>query len=70
MAITDLNVRFSYYPPPDEDRVAMHALIRSTCQRTAEFLVATCPEGRELSLALTQLEQTMFWANAALARST
>jgi hypothetical protein len=26
------------------------------------------PEGREKALALTNLEQVMFWANAAIAR--
>jgi len=26
------------------------------------------PDGREMSLAITNLEQVMFWANAALAR--
>jgi hypothetical protein len=32
-------------------------------------LVERCPEGRELSLALSNLEEVMFWANAAIARN-
>lgn len=42
-------------------------LITEVC---AKELVKLCPEGRELSLALTHLEEAMFWANAAIARNT
>ena len=34
----------------------------------AEAIVDTLPEGREQSLALTELEKAQFWANAALLR--
>lgn len=32
------------------------------------MLNARLPEGRETALAFTNLEQVMFWANAAMAR--
>ncbi|MGH3375967.1 MAG: DUF7681 family protein [Actinoallomurus sp.] len=34
----------------------------------ADALNEVLPEGREKSLAITNLEQAMFWANAAVAR--
>lgn len=43
--------------------------VREQTAYCAKRLVAICPEGRELSLALTHLEEAMFWANAAIARS-
>lgn len=45
------------------------ASIRRTLHSEAIFLSDICPEGRELSLALTHLEEAMFWANAAIART-
>jgi len=39
------------------------------CRNAAEELVdLTGPSTREQSLAITHLEEAMFWANAALAR--
>ena len=35
----------------------------------AIFLTKTCPESRELSLALTHLEEAVMQANAAIARN-
>jgi hypothetical protein len=36
--------------------------IGAECCRLATVLLQLCPPGRELSLALTQLEQAMLWA--------
>ena len=33
------------------------------------LMIASCPDSRELSLALTNLEQAVFWANASIARN-
>lgn len=46
-----------------------HQAVRMNCYELACSLNAQLPEGREKSLAITHLEETMFWANAALARS-
>ncbi len=35
----------------------------------AEILMLSCPRSRELSLALTNLEQSVMWAIAAIARN-
>jgi hypothetical protein len=63
----DLRNRFSYHKP-NADQLAAIGMMREKCLRLAEFVVADCPPGRERSLALTHLEQVMFWANAAVAR--
>jgi hypothetical protein len=43
--------------------------VRQACRRLADELNAKLPEGREKSLAITHLEEVMFWGNAAIARS-
>lgn len=59
---------FTAYPPRGADQIEQHSVVRTWCNSLANTLVDTCPEGRELSLALTNLEQVMFWANAAISR--
>lgn len=43
--------------------------IRRNAKEFAELLYQFCPPSRELSLAITNLEQTVFWANASIARN-
>lgn len=68
MDSNDLDNRFKYHKP-DPTTAENHQQIRTACLYLADELNAALPEGREKSLAMTNLEQTMFWANAALARS-
>lgn len=42
--------------------------LRSACGELASFIDSKCPDGREKSVALTKLEEVMFWANSAIAR--
>ena len=64
----ELNKRFTYHAPFG-DQPRRYEDIRRNAYTFAGFLVASCPESRELSLALTNLEQAVFWANAAIARN-
>ncbi|WP_326491674.1 Acb2/Tad1 domain-containing protein [Rhodococcus sp. DMF-1] len=57
-------------PRQHPDRAAEHEKVREGCKALAHFLDELLPGGREKSLALTNLEQTMMWANAAVARQT
>jgi len=57
------------YHPPQGDQVEKYSVIRSMFRQTAAFLCRTCPQSRELSIALTHLEDAMMWANAAIARN-
>ena len=65
----ELSRRFNYHPPNTEEKVERHQTVRSICFEAAEGIVEiTGPPSREQSLAITHLEEAMFWANAAVAR--
>ncbi|OKI54527.1 hypothetical protein A6A27_31880 [Micromonospora sp. CB01531] len=65
---TEVASRFSYHQPSTEDIRTKHELIRFECGVLAEVLLEHCPESRELSLALTKLDEVCMYANAAVAR--
>jgi hypothetical protein len=65
----DIANRFEYHPPPNDNIVKAHEAVRTTCRMSADILLKATPPGREQSLAITKLEEAMFWANAAIARS-
>ena len=44
------------------------AEFREDCARLAKRVINITPSGREQALALTNLEQVMFWTNAAVSR--
>lgn len=64
----DLANRFRYHPPVTATRQQDHERVRELCWDLANQLNAMLPEGREKAVAVTNLEQVMFWANAAIAR--
>lgn len=43
-------------------------ILRQKYEMLADAIMAKTPQSREQSLALTQLEQSAFWAIAAIAR--
>lgn len=63
----DLENRFRYHKPPNQERIQAHAVISEFCLGLATQIRDLCPEGRNLSLALTHLEDVRMRANAALA---
>lgn len=65
--LADLATRFTYHKP-DEYKAGAHQKVRNLLLEAAVELDELLPEGREKSLVFTQLETTMFWANAAIAR--
>jgi hypothetical protein len=67
-ATPDLELRFLYHPPASEDVRDLHAKVRAHCLDLARMLDFILPECRERSLAITHLEETMMWSNAAIAR--
>jgi hypothetical protein len=68
MTQEELDARFDYHPPKG-CQPAKYSLIRDEAKDFARKVDAFCPEGREKSLALTNIEQAVMWANAAIARN-
>lgn len=59
---------YVYHAPKDEQQ-ERYVHIRETGKALAEVLCRNCPPSRELSVALTQLEQVIMEANSAIARN-
>ncbi len=59
---------FSYHPPK-EGQPERYAAIRAKAKELAQMIVNECPASRERSLAMTDLENCVMWANASIARS-
>lgn len=57
------------YHAPKEDQIQRYTTIREDANRLSLYLNQNCPPSRELSLALTKLEESVMWANAAIARN-
>lgn len=65
----DIENRFSFHPATTTTG-PQHDAVRADLKRMALKLHKTLPPGRHRSLALTSLEETMHWANAAIACAT
>lgn len=70
MAPEDIAHRFAFHAATTEEKRNAHASVRQQCRQLADFLNDKLPDGREKSLAITHLEEVMFWGNAALARQS
>lgn len=68
MELKELQKRFTYHKPVGT-QPERYIEIRETARNFAALIDEACPDSREKSLALTNLEQTVMWANAAIARN-
>lgn len=64
----DLDNRFRYHTA-EPTQVQKMENIRKNFRALADLLDAMCPDSREKSLAITNLEQAQFWANASIVRN-
>lgn len=66
--LDELNKRFNYHKPKN-DQPERYQVLRDEAKKVAGSIMINCPSSRERSLALTALEEAIFWANAAIARN-
>jgi hypothetical protein len=59
---------FTYHPPKGNQQ-ERYEEIRAKAKHLAYEIALSCPESRERALAMTNLEQAVMWANAAIARN-
>jgi hypothetical protein len=57
------------YHAPKEGQPAKYEALRSKAKELAYLIDELCPTSRERSVAMTELETAVFWANAAIARN-
>lgn len=56
------------YHPPKENQPQLYTQIRAEARQVATLIMLVTPHSRERAVALTNLEQSVMWANAAIAR--
>lgn len=67
--LADIGNRFGYHPPQSQEAKDGHEQMRAVLATAAGMVAGLVPPGREQSLAITKLEEAMFWANAGIARN-
>lgn len=65
---TDCVKRFGYHETNEDQRIRMES-IRAKALMLALEICRSCPESRERSVAVTKIEEAVFWANASIARN-
>ena len=62
----DIEATFTYHPPFGT-QAQRYGYLRAKAKELAYLIQEECPDSREKALALTNLQQTIMWANAAIA---
>jgi len=68
MAGYPLENNFTYHAPK-EGQQEKYVALRSKAKELAALILELVPQSREQSVALTELETSIFWANAGIARN-
>jgi len=64
----DIENRFTYHSPK-EGQPEKYEALRGSAKLMGFQIIHNCPESRERALALTHLEESVMWGNAAIARN-
>jgi len=65
---SQIDNNFRHHPPTHEQTVKYN-ILREMAKRFANEINCHCPDSREKSLAMTNLETALFWSNASVARN-
>ncbi len=65
---SDIKNRFTFHPATP-NTAALYEGMRAKALELADWMDENAPASRELSLALTNLDQAVMWFNAAVARN-
>jgi hypothetical protein len=65
--LTELALRHTYHAPKP-GQPEKYSAIRAKAWELAILVNELCPDSREASTAQTKIEESVFWANAAIAR--
>lgn len=57
------------YHSPKEGQPEKYTALREKAKELAYMIEELCPNSREKSVAMTNLETAVFWANASIARN-
>lgn len=68
MRLTELNRRFDLLEPVDSSASESCDAVREKIKETADLVAFEAPPSREQGLALTKLEEALYWAIAAIVR--
>lgn len=55
------------YHKPFGNQPERYVALREKAKELASLILSNCPHSRERSVALTNLQQTIMWANASIA---
>jgi len=64
----ELENNFTYHAPKP-GQPERYQRLREKAKEFALLILEECPSSREQSVAITHLETSVFWANAAIARN-
>ena len=64
----ELENNFTYHAPKP-GQPERYQRLREKAKERALLILEECPSSREQSVAITHLETSVFWANAAIARN-
>lgn len=64
---SDLDIRFSTHKPTESQAERMGE-VRNATKDLVSLINGNVRDGREKSLAMTALEEALFWANAGIVR--
>jgi hypothetical protein len=59
--------RIFEYHKPHSNQPERYERLRNHAKTLAQLILDNCPESRERSLAITNLQQAIIWANASIA---